>query len=707
MSNPLVFSDADQLRLLQLMTRKAIASRQAASMADHSEGDQDDDAARPPSQAPAKWRLTATDLKLHPWQQECLPIWMKLGRGTVKVATGGGKTIFALAAAQALQNGGAPDLRLVIVVPTIPLMLQWYDEVRSGNLPESAIGLMGGGRELVASPDLRILICVLNSARERLAGVLKHLNWPEAMSMMVVDECHRANAEQAQKIFQSKVRFTLGLSATPEQDAETEGLSPDEVYNQGAVGRALGPIIYDYTLKRSADDGLLTPFEVWHVSLPLDAEEEAQHARLSRDISELRRDLQREHQRSRSTASFLAWCQQQASRNNREDARRFVGLANERKRLLYRARARIVVTLNILAEAAEDPLRRTIVFHESIKEIEDLYLHALGRGLPAVLEHSKLGDALRAESIDGFRRGTARIIISAKSLVEGFNVPSADLGVIAASAGSVRQRIQSLGRLLRRKAGGQTARVIVLYIRETEDEAIYEKADWEGIIGAGRNRYFHWRPSESGKDWGGALENASDPPRAYRPPSSEVDTSALAFGAPYPGQTTGLFLKLDQAGNLRADDGGLTNASGSQIEAIVVRNQARRAVRTPAGHLIVRGDGASHGRDEWFFLGDLDAPAQPNAGTIRLRIKSASGRRVIAMTRGKDREYFALSKDTGASSAGDEARGRLLRWIERSEKERRVVIRELCWDGACAYWLELGGERLPCPEAISPLEFRE
>src|SRR5581483_9522781 len=101
------------------------------------------------------------------------------------------------------------------------------------------------------------------------------------------------------------------------------------------------------------------------------------------------------------------------------------------------------------------------------------FLQASGSGLPAVLEHSKLSDSLRAENIDAFRRGIARVIISAKSLVEGFNVPSADLGIIVASSGSVRQRIQSLGRMLRRKAGTRTARIIVLYIRDTEDEAIY------------------------------------------------------------------------------------------------------------------------------------------------------------------------------------------------------------------------------------------
>ena len=140
--------------------------------------------------------------------------------------------------------------------------------------------------------------------------------------------------------------------------------------------------------------------------------------------------------------------------------RRFIGLANQRKRLLYRARARVEVTLGFLTESLADEDSRAIVFHESIEEIETLFLEAVARGIPAVLEHSKLPDSLRADNIEAFRKGVARSIISAKSLVEGFNVPSADLGVIAASSSSVRQRIESLGRMLRRKPGGRTARIL-------------------------------------------------------------------------------------------------------------------------------------------------------------------------------------------------------------------------------------------------------
>lgn len=283
------FTDKDHLHLLQLMTRRAMSDRQRRTAAKESD-DLDTDARRVAiaslDDIPSRWRFIPEGTSLYDWQRNALPLWLSEGRGTVKVATGGGKTLFALAAAQQLQNDREPELRLVIVVPTIPLMFQWHDEIRQGNLPDTAIGLMGGGREVPLATDLRVLICVLASARERLPGFVAKARWAPRM-LLVVDECHRANAQQARRIFDAKPKYTLGLSATPEQDLETEALPSDEAYEKSVVGQALGPIIYDFTIKQSLEAGLLTPFEVWHIGLSLSPQEAAEHARLSSEITDL------------------------------------------------------------------------------------------------------------------------------------------------------------------------------------------------------------------------------------------------------------------------------------------------------------------------------------------------------------------------------------------------------------------------------------
>lgn len=706
----LSFSDADHLLLLQLMTRRAVVERRersAASAGGKAEVDLSD--ALVEEQIPELWRLVPQEIGLYDWQRKCLDLWMKERRGTIKVATGGGKTLFALAIAERLQTEHESDLRVAVIVPTIPLMFQWYDEVRQGNLPDSAIGLLGGGQPMKSLSGVRLLIAVLNSARERLPAMVRRALWPDHM-LLIVDECHRANASQARKVFQAKPAYTLGLSATPEQELQDDGVTANDAYEASAVGKALGPIIYEFSIKQSLEAGLLTPFEVWHIGLPLSPSEQAEHTCLSAEISDLHKALQIRYRTSNSKQAFIAWCQTQASRQGKGqlEARRFMGLANRRKRLLYRAKARSRAVLTLLSEAASDVDSRAIVFHESIDEIDRLFHDALKLDLPVVLEHSKLPGRLRDDNINAFRRGVARSIISAKSLVEGFNVPSADLGIIAASSGSVRQRIQSLGRMLRRKSGDRMARIVVLFVRDSEDETIYEKADWETVVGAERSRYFSWNPRGDSEEWRAGLEETGVAPRTYRPPSHEIDVSLLAPGDPYPGQTSGSDLRVDSSGNLRSSGGALVSAPRELVEEILVRNPHRRARCAPAGHLIVRVDSGAGSDLDWRYLGRIELPKEmPDAKTVKFKLKTASGRRVIAHEDGrrKGRIDFALGPAHSRTPEAGQACDRLLAWVGEIEKELGVSLREIYWDGDEEYWVEVKGERIAHEGLLVPLEF--
>jgi len=703
--NKILFSDEDYLHLLQLKTRQAVARRwQSTTTQEGENGENESSSTTNKIIIPTKWSLIPPHIKLYDWQEKCLNIWMAKGSGTVKVATGGGKTLFALAVAQKLQNEKEPNLRVVIVVPTIPLMFQWYDEIRNGNLPESAIGLLGGGQQMHSLSRFRVIITVLNSAREKLPDLVKKAGWSKRM-LLIVDECHRANAQQAQKIFDTNPAYTLGLSATPEPELQDENFTSDEAYAQSPVGRALGPIIYDFSIHQALKAGLLTPFEVWHIGLPLTPKEAQKHAKLSKEIRELRKTLEVGHRNSRSKQNFLAWCQMQASRKGKmhSEAERFIFLTTQRKRLLYQAESRLQAILNFLKEAMKDKDSRVIVFHESINEIEVLFQKTLEWGLPAVLEHSQLPSALRDENIEVFRRGIARIIISAKSLIEGFNVPSADLGIIAASSSSVRQRIQSLGRMLRKKETDRIARIIVLYIKDTEDEMIYEKADWEGIIGARQNRYFIWNPPQEGEKWDMGLQETGVAPRRYLPPSQEIDISNLKPGDPYPGRHEGIDLRVDASMNLRTLNGTFVEAPQEFIQMIIQYNHYRRAKCTPNGHLIVRDSNSS--RDDWKFLGTIDIPNEKDLENIfQFKIKAVSGRRKIAKSK-KGQLLFALGPDKSRSSESGHTRDILLRWIEKIEKERGTKLDKIFWDGKHTYWIETEGEQIYYPGSLEKLEF--
>ena len=111
-------------------------------------------------------------MHLYDWQKKCLNAWEKNGhRGIVHVVTGAGKTILAL---EAIRRTRAqyPDTSVKIVVPTIPLACQWKNvllqDMRSGSdLP----GFFGGGKR--DDPDNRVMIYIINSARDALSAHIK------------------------------------------------------------------------------------------------------------------------------------------------------------------------------------------------------------------------------------------------------------------------------------------------------------------------------------------------------------------------------------------------------------------------------------------------------------------------------------------------------------------------------------------------------
>jgi len=198
------------------------------------------------------------------------------------------------------------------------------------------------------------------------------------------------------------------------------------------------------------------------------------------------------------------------------------------------------------AELKNNPNARAILFHESIEEVMNLYNRLLKKGISVVVENSQLSEIIRETSIDLFRRGIAKVIVSARSLIEGFNVPSADIGIIVASGTSVRQRIQTLGRVLRKtQIGGKEKKAVVyvLYMDKTTDEYIYEKIDWNKIIGAERNRYFFWDLQSEPKELKG-------PPR--NPPILEgvIEEDRLEEGEIYPGEYEGIEYSCDSRGNV-------------------------------------------------------------------------------------------------------------------------------------------------------------
>src|SRR5690554_4100085 len=506
------------------------------------------------------------DINLYDWQRNAIDRWFSEKRGTMKVVTGAGKTILALAIIEKLHREN-PNLRVAITVPTIVLLKQWRDEIMErSDIPKDYIGFLGAGHK-DSFEDKRILICVLKSASDRLASLVDRDTAKNLL--LIVDECHRAGATMMKKVFNTHRAYNLGLSATPEREEYFEsdsGAMIEAEYDNSVLGQELGPIVFEMSLNEAFDMGILPRFSVNHYGLYLSESEKSKYKALTRSIQDLASEL-RERSGKRSGDSLLfSWCQSAAKKGGStgEIAKKYIYQTGQRKRLLYNAKARLDAVVSLLEkEFAANPQVKVILFHESIEGVENVYARLKDADFPVVIEHSKLPESDRANNIAAFRAGSAQIIVSARSLIEGFNVPSTDIGIIVASSTSIRQRIQTLGRVLRKPKDGRDkqAVVYVLYVHGTTDETVYAKADWGKLVGSDRNNYYLW-------DLKNKPTLQHGPPQEPLPKEKDIDPGSLLTGDEYPGEYEGEDFSCDSQGNIFNDDGRVVSNPGNLPEKI-------------------------------------------------------------------------------------------------------------------------------------------
>ena len=421
-----------------------------------------------------------SQVTLRKWQVTASNQWMKNGgQGTVKVVTGAGKSIMALNVMSKMQEE-TPNLKVALIVPTKPLQNQWVDNlVDFTTIPRREIGLLGGGHDDTFE-DKRVLVITMHTAANRLAGMVKNGKLKNNL-MLLVDECHRLGAPKMKNILEVPRRYTLGLSATPERD---EG-AIESVYNDSFLGKQIGKLVYTMTFDQAVKWNILPKFNVVHMGLNFNPDEAKEYDSLSDQIRH-------------------AWFGIKALENKKEDASQIRGIMQllswKRKRFIYGCERRVDASVKLVVNTLkEKPDAHVMLFHENIKDATRIHDRLKNYEVASVLVHSKVSVEERTQALEAFKNGTIPVIISVKTLIEGVDAPKADVGIIVSSSASIRQRIQTIGRILR-KDGDKEALVYVLYMSKSADEGIYHKVDWEKFMGKGINTFYTW-----------AVENGDQP----------------------------------------------------------------------------------------------------------------------------------------------------------------------------------------------------
>lgn len=405
------------------------------------------------------------------WQEECLKLWeANQYRGIVNAVTGSGKTVLALSAAKMLFDAeDSWQLKVKIVVPKIFLAHQWHGAICDFlNVPRSEIGYYFGTCK--THPHRRFMIYVINSARYSLARHITEDISKGDRVLLVADECHHYGAKENSKIFdfidyvpKDAPYYTMGLSATPYSKKYYDILVP-----------SLGKEIYEYTFAKALTEDVISKFSMFNISVDFDKDEAEEYEELTDKLKVAMIKLKQRCPvlNMASGDEFFAILEDiinNADPQTAELARKVLNLIYRRKELVYLARFRIDCVLDIVRRASKSD--KILIFSERIETAETVY-SKLASVCPgeAGIYHSEIPQDVRKNTLRRFEDCETRILVSCKTLDEGLNITEVDVGIVVSSTGSRGQRIQRLGRVLRKKQSGRAARVYYLYVSSAFEE---------------------------------------------------------------------------------------------------------------------------------------------------------------------------------------------------------------------------------------------
>ena len=92
--------------------------------------------------------------------------------------------------------------------------------------------------------------------------------------------------------------------------------------------------------------------------------------------------------------------------------------------------------------------------------------------IPAITHQTKVKE--RHDALIGFNDGRYPFLVTSRVLNEGVDVPAASVGIVLSGSGSVREHVQRLGRVLRKKEG-KTATLYELITARTGEAYTSER----------------------------------------------------------------------------------------------------------------------------------------------------------------------------------------------------------------------------------------
>ncbi|RZQ46892.1 DEAD/DEAH box helicase [Vibrio vulnificus] len=359
-------------------------------------------------------------------QGKAINLWLENKRGTLEIATGGGKTLTALVcAAKAFQS--EKNALLVIAVPNKPLIKQWGIDVEH-------FGIDPIDTEGVSSKKIRKLLKDLFRQQKYIPShgviVLTHdaIKNPDIISvleeysgktMLIGDEAHNLGSRSFVDNPPEFFDYRLALSATPERQYDLEGSKK--------LFDFFGDVIFTYSLKEAIGN-CLVPFDYYVHKVYLTQEEQDKWDELTDKINN------------------LLWNQDDTETKKAIDLLRV-----QRRAISEGASNKINVFEQLISSRPVKNYSLVFCSSKGPKQIEDANsaLRRYGYTFHQVTSKETSDKALMKTLVDTYSRGDIDVLTSKKVLDEGFNIPPIELAYFLASSNVKRTWVQRLGRVLR------------------------------------------------------------------------------------------------------------------------------------------------------------------------------------------------------------------------------------------------------------------
>lgn len=377
------------------------------------------------------------------YQKDAYNEWVKKEfSGVFAMATGTGKTITSL---NCLLNQYKDSgyYRAIILVPSIALLNQWKEEVKSFNFKK--ILKVGGGnnweKDLAnyssnyswgLKNDLIIISTYGSFVLDRFQKLFQKI---QEDFLLIADEAHNMGANNIQKKLKDvKVNKKIGLSATPKRIYDPEGtLAIDSFFKDTP------PYTYSFGMEKALEFGFLTGYKYYPLIVELNEDEFEEYSEISKKLLKFF-DFEKGKFKDDPIVEILLL---------------------KRKNIIHKATNKLDLFSSIINELIKNkkdkfvfayiPEGNTLNNDGDTVKILNQYLRRTHNDYPKLKMNSYTSEDQNLDEIlRGFEDGKIEVLFAMKMLDEGVDVPRAEVGIFASSTGNPRQFIQRRGRLLRK-----------------------------------------------------------------------------------------------------------------------------------------------------------------------------------------------------------------------------------------------------------------